>query len=138
MNENELSAFRDWVLKECQDCIATNPVIILGSGASAPLGLPTMDSLGESIVESVEEAIAGISTDSNWQQFKSELASIGLEPALQKGLLNDRPAVYQIIIQTAWLKVAGPDVLAWELTVRSPKYLAAYVAFAATISKRSP
>ena len=112
MNESELTSFRDKVLRECQECIATNPVIILGSGASAPFGLPTMDSLGNSIIESVEEAIAGISIEPYWQQFKKELASIGLEPALQKGLLNDRPDIYRTIIQTAWVKVAGPDVLA--------------------------
>jgi SIR2-like protein len=123
VNEKELTAFLDSALRACQECIATNPVIILGSGASAPFGLPTMNSLGESIAERVEETIAGISADAKWQQFKSEMVSVGLEPALQKGLLNDCPEVYQTIVRTAWIEVAGPDVLAWKLTVRDPDSL---------------
>jgi hypothetical protein len=65
MDEKELERFREGALAACQECIATNPVIVLGSGASVPFGLPTMDFLGQSIKTSVESEIDGVCTIQN-------------------------------------------------------------------------
>ena len=45
--------------KFCQDLLRSNPVLVVGSGASAPYGMPSMTELGEHIVTSVETANVG-------------------------------------------------------------------------------
>jgi hypothetical protein len=60
LDEKELIAFKESALTQFQQCIATNPVILLGSGASAPFGLPTMSFLGKPIIERVEKTIQNI------------------------------------------------------------------------------
>lgn len=88
-----------------------------------------MHALSEAIVENVEHKISGIASERNWQLFKEELAVSGLEPALEKGLLNGREDVNLEVVSTAWHEVCGPDIVTQALTVRDPETLALTILF---------
>lgn len=119
MDDKQLGEFKECVIRECQRWIADTPVILLGSGASAPFGLPTMPDLGKSIIDAVETNIQNIADDERWKDFKRDIKSIGLEPALQKGALKGRQEIYQLIVSTAWVEVASKDALVGELVLHN-------------------
>ncbi len=82
-----------------------------------------MPSLGKSIINGIEADIPNIADDEKWKEFKNDLKSIGLEPALQKGALKDRQDIYQAIVSIAWAEVAHKDNLAGALVFRNPDTL---------------
>lgn len=68
------------VLRMGQACLAAKPVIVLGSGASAKYGIPTMDSLATRIREAIVPSIADAPI---WTEFLEALGKFGLERALR-------------------------------------------------------
>lgn len=129
MDEKDKKAFVESALKTCQECLRTNPIIILGSGASAPFGLPTMGDLSESVVKHVEITFSGIALEQNWKKFKRQLATVGLEAALDMGFLNGREDINQQIITTAWREVCRPDIFIQSLNVNDPETFSLTILF---------
>lgn len=95
-----------------RECLAANPVVILGSGASVGLGLPTMGQLAERIVDEVGK----LSPDPvKWKIFSDSLqADEGLEAALNKAQLDEASPLYSAIVDSVWKMVAWQDVMAFE------------------------
>ena len=101
-----------------ESCLARNPVIVLGSGASVRHGLPTMDQLKDAIVTAVDPLPRSSAAEEvAWDAFKAILASkdpatgqaVDLESALQRAPLHDHPALHDAVIQATWTRVAGDD-----------------------------
>jgi hypothetical protein len=104
----------DKLLKQLQDWTNRVPLIILGSGASVPFGLPSMWVLGDHIKKSVtlveKEDLA------QFEEFKKVFDSNGdLENTLL--LLQLRPKVLEQIVFRTWELVNGVDLHAYEKLV---------------------
>ncbi|MBT3942835.1 MAG: hypothetical protein HOC77_07055 [Chloroflexi bacterium] len=80
-------------LTQAQHCLANMPVLITGSGASAPYGIPTMPALATHISETVTL------TSPRGPEFLELLENKGLEPALDVDIL-DTSDVAQIVTIT--------------------------------------
>lgn len=95
------------IAKTAQNCIQQNPVIVLGSGASAPYGIRGMGPLAEHLRETVH-ATLGQEEDS-WLLVRTALANgEGLEEALLK---NAVPAsLLEKIIGRTWEAIAADDL----------------------------
>ncbi len=99
------------------NCLARNPVIVLGSGASVRHGLPTMDQLKGAIVDAVDPLKRTGAEDEAWKQFKAVLAekdsrtgqATDLETALQRVGLHEHPALHDAVIDASWSRVAADD-----------------------------
>lgn len=99
-----------------RECLAANPVVILGSGASVGLGLPTMGGLAERIVDEVGKTNPD---PVKWKTFTDSLqADEGLEAALNKAQLDEASPLYGAIVDSVWKMVAWQDIKAFE-TVRA-------------------
>jgi len=118
--EKTLASARQFV----QECLSQNPVIVLGSGASAGLGLPTMTDLAKQIAEAVQALkLAGDETR-KWEILKQALdANLGLEQALDRSNLDEQSTLYQTIIHTVWRSVTWGDLKAFAQTLADPERL---------------
>lgn len=96
-----------------RECLAANPVVILGSGASVGLGLPTMGELAERIVDEVGKL--GLDPAKWATLFDAWQAGEGLEAALNKAQLDEASPLYAAIVDSVWKMVAWQDVKAFEL-----------------------
>ncbi|CCG08601.1 SIR2 family protein [Pararhodospirillum photometricum] len=112
MSDDIQNKVRDDAEQQVRECLAANPVVILGSGASVGLGLPTMGQLAERIVDDVGKL--GLDTEKWGILFDAWQAGEGLEAALNKAQLNDASPLYTAIVDSVWKKVAWHDVLAFE------------------------
>ncbi|MCE1187587.1 MAG: SIR2 family protein [Ignavibacteria bacterium] len=87
----------------------TNPVLVLGTGASIPYGLPSMPTLATELTRK----IAFPSDDENyveWQKFCNELDKTGdLEKSLNNVELN--ASIENRIINETWQYINGKDLL---------------------------
>jgi hypothetical protein len=99
------------LLKQLQDWTNRVPLIILGSGASVPFGLPSMWSLGKYIKENVR--LTDTEDLKQFEQFKSVFDETGdLETTLS--LLNLRENVLIEIVSRTWEMVNEVDLKAYE------------------------
>lgn len=95
----------DTVAELGQKYVAARPVIVLGAGASIPLGLPSMGSLGAHLISSIA-APAVDPARTAWLNFVQALkAGVGLEQSLHDVEL-DAPTLSKVVTAT------------WELTNR--------------------
>jgi hypothetical protein len=95
------------IAKTAQNCIQQNPVLVLGSGASAPYGLRGMGPLAEHLLATVDATIG--EEEDAWLLVRNALVhGEGLEEALLK---NAVPAslVTKIITRT-WEAIAADDL----------------------------
>lgn len=102
---------KEEILKQLQAWTNNIPLIILGSGASVPFGLPSMWTLGEHIKKSINF------TDSNdqtqFKEFVTEFDKTGdLESTLTK--LQLRPNILAEIVNKTWGLVSKADLDAYE------------------------
>lgn len=76
----------DWngCLSTMQGYLENSPLIVLGSGASMPYGLPSMSSLAECITSSDI-----VKDDPNYDAFCESFSSEGLEKAIDSVSLNE-------------------------------------------------
>lgn len=81
-------------LSTMQGYLENSPLIVLGSGASMPYGLPSMASLAESIINAPE-----VKTDPAYSDFCSQIGMYGLEAAIDNvGLASSTlNAIRQIV-----------------------------------------
>lgn len=95
----------DWngCLNTMQGYLENSPLIVLGSGASMPYGLPSMSSLAESIKSSDI-----VKDDPNYGTFCALLSSEGLEKAIDSVSLNE--ATINAIRTITWENVNSCDL----------------------------
>jgi len=108
----------DALLKQLQDWTNKVPLIILGSGASVPFGLPSMWTLGEHLKNtlSFDNDIDNVQLEA----FKKSLnENNDLEKALLGIQLNDN--VLKAVIKATWELIAGADIKAYEQFVLTGK-----------------
>lgn len=67
-----------------QDYLSDSPLIVLGSGASVPYGLPSMNDLADKVRDNDV-----VKKDANYEKFCHLLSSSGLENAIDGSLLSD-------------------------------------------------
>ena len=94
-------------LSQIQNFLQNNPLIVLGSGASMPYGLPSMYDLAVEI----EKYQAEIS-DENFHSFCVLLPSLGLETALDQANLQQE--THNRIRQIVWSHVNCKDLEFWS------------------------
>ncbi len=93
--------------KLTQKYIAYRPVIILGSGASIPHGLPSMSDLANRLLERIEL------NGTNWKLFKTELTKTkDLEKALQTVRLEN--SHLEQVVNETWDFANKQDLQAYE------------------------
>ncbi|MCT7905188.1 Uncharacterised protein [Candidatus Ornithobacterium hominis] len=108
----------DTLLKQLQDWTNKVPLIILGSGASVPFGLPSMWKLGEYLKNTLH--FDNDIDNAQLEAFKKSLEdSNDLEKALLGIQLNDK--VLRAVIEATWRLIAEADLQAYEQFVLNGK-----------------
>lgn len=106
------------LLKQLQDWTNKVPLLILGSGASVPFGLPSMWKLGEHLKETL--SYDNDTDNAQLEAFKNSLDEHqDLEKALLGIQLNDN--VLKEIIKVTWALIAEADLKAYEQFVKKGK-----------------
>ena len=95
----------DWngCLSMMQGYLENSPLVVLGSGASIPYGLPSMGDLATYI-----KSNSTVMSDPNYSAFCEALNSEGLEKAIDSVHLND--ATLDAIRITTWENVNNTDL----------------------------
>lgn len=102
--------YEDIALEIAQECLKAFPVIVLGSGASIPFGLPSMKDLANRLRESPPK---DGQNDPAWNDFVTDLdKGVGLEDALQKHQMNEQLSNH--IIRCTWEYMCEADTKAFE------------------------
>lgn len=114
----------DKAWKFCQSCLRANPVLIIGSGASVPYGLPTMWDLGKALVESIEKENPDVVQNEKWQSFKAKLEEVGLEQAIDSADIWRDETLYSAIKIHTWYHIVGRDSLIQKLVLDNNDALA--------------
>lgn len=116
-NQEQQAAVREDARKfVIENCLARNPVVVLGSGASVKYGLPTMGQLKDAIVAAVDPMMKTDPAKAAWEEFKgilnekdNEGYTTDLETAMQRAKLNDHPALFNAVIDATWNAIAAKD-----------------------------
>lgn len=110
----------DALLKQLQDWTNKVPLIILGSGASVPFGLPSMWKLGEHLKNTL--SFDNDTDNAQLETFKKSLDENGdLEKTLLEIQLNNN--VLNAIIDTTWKLISEADLKAYEQFITNGKEL---------------
>ncbi len=111
---SETEEKRDKFAKIIQKYLEKLPVIILGTGATIPYGLPSMTKLADHIKASITD------DTTEWTSFLSAMDRTGdLEKALQETQLN--PPLTDKIIMTTWKLVNQEDLKFYDNMVVEPQ-----------------
>lgn len=105
--------------KQAQKYFHSNPVLILGSGASAAFGLSGMQALAAHLIETIQ--IENSDEEPIWEAFKNELESgRDLESALHRITLS--PSLTKQIVVRTWELLTPQDekVFCSSLTSKEP------------------
>lgn len=105
-----------------QNCIKANPLIILGSGASAGYGVPGMWSLGQHLSSLTLPASTPLPEQEAWKKFLDELPKTNLEQALTDVALS--PALTKLIIESTWKFLNPQDLRIFFEVCGDRKFLA--------------
>jgi hypothetical protein len=106
------------LLKQLQDWTNKIPLLILGSGASVPFGLPSMWTLGEHLKNSL--SFYNDTDNAQLEMFKISLDdSNDLEKALLAIQLNEN--VLKAVIKATWQLISEADLKAYEQLVLNGK-----------------
>lgn len=108
----------DALLKQLQDWTNKVPLIILGSGASVPFGLPSMWRLGEHLKNTLS-----FDDDADKAQFEAFKKSLDEHQDLEKALLGIQlnNNVLNAVIKATWELIAEADLKAYEQFVLNGK-----------------
>ncbi|WP_151638729.1 SIR2 family protein [Noviherbaspirillum aerium] len=104
-----------------QDCTSQVPVIVLGSGASAPHGIPGMGALGKHLASSVIADSLGTIDLKGWDDFKDKIQTLDLESALTEVTLS--PSLTQHIVRTTWTYLNSADIAVFQEITGNRKLL---------------
>lgn len=97
----------DEVLRLAQDCVSRVPVIVLGSGASAAHGLPSMPALADYLLAHVNTAGLDDAEAGQWAAFQAAIPQTDLESALTDIHMSD--ALTARIVRATWELIADAD-----------------------------
>lgn len=108
----------DALLKQLQDWTNKVPLLILGSGASVPFGLPSMWRLGEHLKNTLS-----FNDDADKAQFEAFKKSLDEHQDLEKALLGIQlnNNVLNAVIKATWELIAEADLKAYEQFVLNGK-----------------
>jgi hypothetical protein len=116
MKDDIEKSLLELVYKFVQDCLATNPVIILGSGHSATLGIPDVHQLGEYLLTNVTPLI-GKEDENIWKKFECVLKQKHLEAALHEVQLG--PQITKHLVGKTWEFIYSADKKALYRIIKS-------------------
>ena len=111
----------EFAIEECQKCLQASPVIVLGSGASVPVGLPGMDALANHLKCSMKAKMGTGPDEELVKKFVSRLVDIGLESALQEVNLNERLSDH--IVKETWELICKADLNAFDAVLHNTNHL---------------
>lgn len=97
----------DSAIEEGQRCLKASPVVVLGSGASVPYGLPSMTALAEHLKVSIRANDLTPSEQALWAQFSALLDTKDLESALHALTLNEK--ISDQIAEKTWELINAAD-----------------------------
>lgn len=104
---------RDSVIQLGRACLAEMPVLILGSGASVPFGLPTMQCLARHLSKSDPPPPDTEHPQTLWNNFLSELKNgVDLESALHNCNLTE--GLTDHIVNETWSLISAADQALFE------------------------
>lgn len=89
----------EYAIATIQECLAAMPVIVLGSGHSASLGLPGMDKLRDHLLQSVPPRIHPDDKET-WKVLEDAVQRKPLESALHE--VHLRPKLMSVVIDETW------------------------------------
>lgn len=107
-------------LSYAQNCISTNPVLVIGSGASMAYGIPGMKQLCEHLVETVK---VNENFKPTWQKFIELSKEQGLEPALSQFYFELPPEIVQQIQHSTWKLINDADCTVFSKLLEKKLYL---------------
>jgi hypothetical protein len=99
MTNNTDSSILESACKFVQDCFASVPVIVLGSGHSCAFGIPGMKDLTDYLCREVSKEVA-LGDKQTWKVLKEKVQIVSLEAALQEIQLS--PELTDLIIRKTW------------------------------------
>jgi len=103
------------IIAQAQKCLEANPVIILGSGASAAHGVSGMPALSDHLITEVSPSTEHLD---NWSDFKSSLERFGdLERALQDSQLSE-PLLQDVVGKTRAL-ILRDDLAVYDRLIQN-------------------
>ncbi len=108
-------------VEEGQKCLKASPVIVLGSGASIPFGLPSMGKLADHLKGSMQAGALSGTDKGLWDQFIDELATKDLESALQAIKLSDRLSDH--VVEHTWNLIGTADAQVFQEAISNGNYL---------------
>lgn len=109
-------------LNQLRGYLESSPLIVLGSGASMPYGLPSMSGLAERIKQSNI-----VKTDSHYDSFCTEIDNLGLEGAIDNVPLSHD--TLKEIRNVVWTSVNDCDFAFFDKhSIEPPKALADLIA----------
>jgi hypothetical protein len=103
-----------------QACVAAAPVIVLGSGASIPYGLPGMGALSDHLISS-DPPLPDTEHSHAWGTFVTEARRADLETVLTSVRLPE--ALTRHVVDATWDLIAAADLRAFEAVVRDQQHL---------------
>lgn len=105
-------------IEDGQRCLKSPPVIVLGSGASIPFGLPSMSDLARRLMESSPEGTLGQPGNRIWKDFTDALeANNDLESALGEVQMSDDLSNH--VVEQTWAYVGEEDANAFGRLIRA-------------------
>jgi len=103
-------------LKQIQEWTNRGPAIVLGSGASAPFGLPSMWALGEYLKSEI--SLVDRDDIEQFENFKAQLDDLGdLELALQA--ITVRPTLLSAIVNKTWELINQKNFESYEFLINN-------------------
>ena len=110
----------DTAIEAGQDCLKAAPVIVLGSGASIPFGLPSMADLSKQLVKSTPDTLSDRES-SIWQDFVTSLQTLDLETTLSNVDVGDNLSDH--IIKQTWKHINIADQKVLDQVIVNPTLL---------------
>lgn len=104
MNKTPLDLAREIA----QECVSRAPVLVLGSGASVPYGLPSMADLRKRLLQTTLPLELHTADNAAWQTFLTKLDEKDLESALNDVSLPNGLA--RLVAETTWDCIAPRDL----------------------------
>ena len=111
----------DVACKGVQECLKESPVIVLGSGASIPAGLPSMGDMATHIKSSISATDLSGDDQNNWNSFLEQLEYRDLENALQEVRLSSY--LLNRVVEQTWDIVNKADKKVLDRLLDDRSYL---------------
>lgn len=108
-------------IEEGQRCLKASPVIVLGSGASIPAGLPSMGALADHLKGSMQDRALSGSDKGLWDQFIDELSTKDLESALQAITLSENLSDH--VVEQTWNLISEKDAHVFQAVLGDANHL---------------